>query len=252
MGDQVPNATWVFDPETGEMAVSMQPEAPEAVPENDSETPILAATAWPTNAQLIATVATLGYINREMYFIDMTFGRGIWWRHFKPRHGVANDLYVDPLQHMNDYQSDHWYPTRDNFLDLPYHDRSFDLVAFDPPYVAMGGRQTSTVDDMRDRFGMTTAPATPQLMQDQINGGIQEAARLLRERGILLVKMKDYISSGALWHGTTKTTLACWAAGFDVVDRLEMIGHVGPQSQRHQVHARRNLSTLLVCRKRAQ
>jgi tRNA G10 N-methylase Trm11 len=196
---------------------------------------VLAATAWPTNADLIADCARLGYLRDEWHTLDPTYGRGTWWRKFQPAHLTTHDLKIDGI----------------DFRALPEPDDHFDAVAFDPPYVSMGGRATTTLGDYQERYGADTAPLSPAGVQTLINEGLCELQRVVRPRGIVLVKCQDYVSSGKLWAGTHKTLAFALELGFEYVDRLE---HIAPAPRpqppgRLQVHARRNLSTLLVLRR---
>lgn len=192
------------------------------------------ATAWPTNAELIADCARLGYLRSEWHTLDPTYGRGIWWKLWQPDELTGHDIAQDGV----------------DFRDLPYDDASFDAVAFDPPYVCPGGRATSTTKEMHGRYGMNGADfRTPAELQDIINDGLTEIARVAAPRASILVKGKDYIWSGKYWLGTHRTLTHALGLGLELVDRLEHIGKPGPQSQTSQVHARRNLSTLFVFRK---
>jgi hypothetical protein len=65
----------------------------------------------------------------------------------------------------------------------------------------------------------------------------------------VLVKCKDYIWSGQYWPGAISRWPTPSNVGFVIEDRFEHVGTPGPQSQKRQVHARRNLSTLLVLRR---
>ncbi len=197
--------------------------------------PILAATAWPTNAELIADVHRLGYLRDTDRVLDPTYGLGCWWKVWRP---------ADLVTH-------HGTEDGSDFRDLPYDAGSFDAIAYDPPYVCVGGRTTTGLADMHDRYGQTDAPATPAKLQSLIDDGLAEMARLVRPRGIVLVKCQDYISSGRFWAGTIRTAQAAEAIGLRLEDRLE---HVAPTPRpqppgRRQVHARRNLSTLFVFKK---
>lgn len=195
---------------------------------------VLAATEWRSNAELIEDVHLLGYIGADDRVLDPTYGRGVWWRRWRPRDLVVHDLAMDGV----------------DFRALPYSDASFDVVAFDPPYVSVGGRRTSGMVDMLGRYGLTDAPRSPSALQDMINSGLAEAARVVRPGGVVLVKCQDYVSSGRLWIGTHWTLSQGIALGLELVDRLEHVGRARPQpSGRRQVHARRNLSTLLVFRR---
>lgn len=238
---------------------------------------ILAGRNWNTNADLIADVAAL-HLDRAMYAVDVTYGRGVWWQKWKPDTLVAHDL----------------NPTKGDGVDftaLPEPDDTYDLAAFDPNYVSVGGRKTSTVAPMLDRYGMDMTPKTPAENQDQINAGLAELYRVLRPTrrrrqrpitGVAIVKCMDYVTSGRLFPGAHHTLTHALGLGFELLDRFEHIGHVGPQptdtrcvacagagdvvdelDNTHpcdrcrgagsipcrQMHARRNLSTLFILTK---
>lgn len=206
---------------------------------------VLAATSWPTNAEMIADCHRLGYLNDDDHVLDPTYEKGTWWKRWCPEKMTTHHRAKDGS----------------DFRSLPYPDGSFDAITFDPPYVCPGGRKTSTIKEMHQRYGMNEGGfddpdfRTPAELQGIINAGLTEMYRLVRRApaktrgGIVLVKCKDYIWSGHLWLGTHHTLTHALGLGFLPVDRLEHIGSPGPQSQKAQVHARRNLSTLLVLRK---
>lgn len=195
---------------------------------------VLAAQDWNTNADLIADCARLGYLKSTDRILDPTFHRGLWWKKWKP--AWPGTLVIN--------RNDH------DFRAMPYPDGRFDAIAFDPPYVAQGGRSTSTVQDFLHRYGLFDCPQTPPLLQQLINDGLTEMHRLVKPRGIVLVKCKDYVSSGRLWLGTHYTLTHALALGFTCLDRLEHTSRkTGPQPRVTQVHARRNLSTLFVLKK---
>lgn len=195
---------------------------------------VLAADTWRTNGHLVADIARLGYLKADDHVLDPTFGRGLWWTVWQPKHLTVHDLRIDGT----------------DFRDLPYDDATFDAVAFDPPYVSVGGRKTTTIPDMHDRFGLTDAPTRPAGVQELINTGLTETTRVLKPKGVLLVKCQDYVSSGKLWPGTHLTLNHAFTLNLNLIDRLEHIGRPRPQpAGRRQVHARRNLSTMLVFRR---
>jgi hypothetical protein len=211
--------------------------------------PVLAAKAWHTNGDLVADVARLGYLRPDDRVLDPTFGRGVWWKRWRPEGLVTHDLKIDGV----------------DFRALPHDDASFDAVAFDPPYVSTGGRSSSGMGDMYDRFGIDAAPRTPALLQEMIDAGLEECVRVCRPyaprghaNGIILVKCQDYISSGRLWAGTHRTLSHALDLELELVDRFERT-QPNPRPQpanrvngkpTQQVHARRNLSTLFVLRRR--
>jgi hypothetical protein len=196
--------------------------------------PVLAATAWRTNAELIADCARLGYLQSDWLTLDPTYGKGTWWNAWRPLQLWAHDLADDGV----------------DFRALPYPDATFDAAVFDPPYVCVGGRQTSTIPGYHARYGLTDAPKTPAGLQEVINGGLDELHRVMKPKKFVLAKCQDYVWSGRLWLGTHHTLTHALAIGFEVVDRLEHLSGVRPQPPgRRQLHARRNLSTLFVLRR---
>lgn len=202
-------------------------------------TPVLAATPWPTNADMILDVVRLGYLRDTDFLLDPTYGRGRWWTKWR-QPDVIHDITIDGV----------------DFRHLPEADGTFDAVAYDPPYVAMGGRWTTGMTDFFDRYGLVNAPKGPGELQAMCHGGLKECRRVVRRNGIVLVKCQDYVTSGKLWPGTYFMLSAAFVHGFELVDRLEHIGRPRPQPARTrkdgkpvvQQHARRNLSTLLVLR----
>jgi len=195
--------------------------------------PVLAADTWSDNSMLMLDMLRLGYLADDMHILDPTYGRGTWWKHWCPKHLHTSDL-----------------KTGTDFRELPWQSNSFGAVVFDPPYVAIGGRATSTLVEFNDRYGLDTTPLTPYQLSVMNESGLTECARVTGERGFILVKSMDYISSGKLWEGTYRIRKHAETLGLEMIDRIE---HVGvPRAQpggRKQVHARRNYSTLQVFRK---
>lgn len=208
---------------------------------------ILSASRWPTNAEMVADAARMGFLQRDWLVLDPTFGRGTWWKRWRPDQMVIHDLVLDGV----------------DFRQLPHEDETFDAVAFDPPYVCKGGRRTSGITEFDDRYGLTNVPLTPAGLQAMNDAGLAECYRVLRparkgERGIALAKCMDYVSGGKLWLGVQRTLTAAQDAGFRVLDIWQHIGDPGPQpterlrkdgTPSRQQHARRNCSTLLVLQK---
>ena len=190
---------------------------------------VLAASNWTTNGELIADCHKLGYIKDRDKVLDATFGKGVWWSKWEPALLTAH---------------------KGNFLELPYSEGYFDVATFDPPYVSPGGRKTSTIPDFNKRYGLERTPSTPAKLQGLINDGLLLVSSKVKSRGLVLVKCMDYVSSGKLWLGTHYTlNYAINTLNMEVIDRMEHIGRPRPQpANRRQVHARRNLSTLLVLR----
>lgn len=201
---------------------------------------VLAATAWSSNAELILDCARLGYLRAEWNTLDATYGLGKWWDIWRPASLTTNDL--DP---------DKTADTHEDFRAMGWDSGAFDAATYDPPYIAPGGRSSSTVGDFNNRFGLHSTPRRPEGLQDYIDAGLKEVARCVRPRGFILVKCKNYVNGGKLWPGTFLTWKAGAALGLELFDCMEHLSGTGPQSQESQEHARSNYSTLLVFKKTA-
>lgn len=195
--------------------------------------PVLAVHAWPTNAHLIADVARVGYLHRDWVVLDPTYGTGTWWRRFRPRHLIGSD--IDPARSPVGQSVD--------FTSMPYQDRAFDAVAFDPPY-KLNGTPTAAVDS---RYGVDV-PRTREERHDLIVRGIKECARVLAPRGFLLVKCQDQVNGGKVRWQTDLVTDAGSSCGLDKVDAFHMLAYRPQPAGTIQEHARRNHSTLIVFR----
>lgn len=190
------------------------------------------------NAELIAHCVRPLWIDDNAFVCDATWGKGSWWTRWMPTHFVAHDLFtLDGV----------------DFRNMPEPDGTFDVVAFDPPYVAPGGRASSTIKEMHQRYGMDQAPRTPDELFDVIAAGIRECVRVLAPGGRLLVKCMDYVSSGRFQGGHHNVVGHALAEGLEQVDEFVHYTGTGPQptvnldgTPRRQVHSRRAHSFLCV------
>lgn len=202
-------------------------------------TPILSVYQRRSNAALIAEAVAPLWIRAGDVVLDVTYGRGLWWKDLRPERFIRHDLRLDEV----------------DFRQLPELDASVDVVAFDPPYVSVGGRGTTdpSVVAMADRFGMHLTPRRPEELAEMIAQGVKECARVLRPGGRLLAKCQDYIDSGRYFQGRHRLVDAAHAAGLEQVDEFVHVGNRGPQPSRNrdgtlrrQLHSRRSHSILCV------
>lgn len=208
--------------------------------------PVTVANLWPvvpaiiegTNADLVHAVVRLGHLRPDDQVIDLTYGRGGWWRKGEPDH-------LTKLTPPADFRA------------TGYDDGAFDVVCFDGPYRLNG---TPDLGDFDARYGIDEA-MTWQAKHQLLRDGIDEALRLARPRtgrrgGRVLVKCQDQVCSGQVRWQTRE--FASHAEGYAMeagvptrrarlVDMLHLMRPVRPQpAGRRQVHARRNYSTLLI------
>jgi hypothetical protein len=215
----------------------------EVVEEEESrDGPVLAAAFWKTNAELIADVARLGYIKADDLVCDPTYGRGVWWRDWKPRELRASDIIESksPTGSSVDFRA------------LPYPDGLFDVLTLDPPY-KLNGTPTKEVDEP---YGVDVVKSWQERHQ-LILDGITEAARVIKLGGFLCLKCQDQVCSGKVRWQTRIFPDHAEKVGFDLVDRFDQLGTGRKQPTRTrgdgrpslQQHAYGRPSTLLVFRK---
>jgi len=221
------------------------------------------------NAELILDAVALGYLRADWRTLDPTYGRGRFWRRWRPEHLTRHDL--DPNR-APDGPAD--------FTRLPYAANHFDAVVFDPPYKLNGaaGSHASDVDyGVDERAGWQSRHAL-------IVAGIVEAARVVSparlERvdrgrtelagGMVLIKCQDQVSAGAVRWQTREFADAAEAVGLELIDAFHLRGYRAQprRTRKHgecrglgcdacvdgrvpsrQHHAARNYSTLLITRK---
>lgn len=170
--------------------------------------------------------------------LDPTYGGGKWWTLWQPARLIAHDLKHDGIDFRHLGEPDDW----------------FDACVFDPPYVATGGRTTSTIGTFNQRYGLTDAPATPSQLFEMNAAGLKELVRVTKPGGYILVKSMNYVSSGKLQPGTFWMQQAGFLLGLEMADEFQHLGRPMAQPVRsrrdgvpvRQHHARRNLSTLTV------
>lgn len=222
--------------------------------------PVRSAYCGVDNGVLIAKIAPL-YLVGARCVVDVTFGNGGFWTHYRPENLICHDLVT-----VMEFSNGSGVLSGVDWRKLPEADGSVDRFVFDPPYVAPGGRATSgpKFDQMRDAYGMHSTEKDPAAQWAKILLGCEEAWRVLEPGGLLLFKVMDYVSSGRMqwatrwaWKdietiGRRETKSGRHLAGFRMVDEIVLVqtGHTGMQPKgRRQVHARASHSSLLVFRK---
>lgn len=207
--------------------------------------PVLSVITHRRNADLIAEIQPL-WIKPEDAVLDVTYGKGQWWKKYRPANLTTNDL--DTSLNTDFHYAFNHLPTA--------WTESYDVVAFDPPYVCKGGRKTSTIPAMDAAYGLAEAPKNPRALFGWIDGGMKGCARVLRPKGRLLVKCSDFISSGKYQDGYTNILYAGAVCSLEHVDTFIHASGTGPQPKKNrdgshcrQIHGRRAHSYLVVFKK---
>lgn len=189
---------------------------------------------WRNNAELIADVARLGYL--DDYVLDATYGDGKFWTLWQPKVLTRNDLHKEAtFNHAFDFRC---LPT--DWGDI------FDAVVFDPPYKLAGRRDLAKMDAAYGTDKRVNRAETMALIRD----GAIECYRCVKPGGYLHVKCMDQVEGGMKRWQTDLVTNAIEGVGGIKVDRFDIHSDGIPQPEgRTQRTSRNHRSTLLVFRK---
>ena len=189
------------------------------------------------NADLIATVVAL-HVKPNDRILDTTFGKGGFWRKC---HLSKTELVTCDLERPADYQCD--------FRDLPFPDEEFDHTVFDPPYMHDG--RTVIVRGQYNN-GLTTGTMNHNKVIGMYGDGMKECARVTKDGGMLWVKCQDEIESGCQRLSHLEVYAVGVRLGLYARDLFVLHQKGRPILQnRHQKHARKNHSYLLIFEKGA-
>lgn len=203
-----------------------------------TEGPILRATAWSTNGDMIADMHKLGYLE-DMLTLDATYGKGNWWTKWRPTLLETNDI-------SPDIDTDYSFDFRS-----PPHGMWWSQICYDPPYVRLGSTDNSRVKDFSLSYGLTIGKQSAEDVQHVINDGLTALTGCLGKVGRILVKCQDYIAgSSRVWPGVYHTMAHAVNLPLKFVDRFIHVRAPGVQPKGLvQRRARANCSELLVYRK---
>lgn len=183
------------------------------------------------------------YVSSGSVVADVTYGKGVFWRR------VPSDKYkllATDIQNGIDCRN------------LPYQDCEIDCVIFDPPYMHSPGGSAHNVhtpfeDHYRNnRTGNQTNSKYHEAVLDLYRDGGREAHRVLRERGVLIVKCQDEVCSNRQRFTHVEIMQIYDEIGFVAEDLFVVMRNNRPGVSRavRQVHARKNHSYFLVFWKR--
>lgn len=194
-------------------------------------TEVLGYDRYKSNADLIVACRQLGYLHEVASTLDVTYGLGVFWKKWQPIYLVGCDINPERVPEGG---------TVADFRCLPFDNRSFDCVVYDPPY-RLNGEPDPAFDE---RYG-TDERTRWQDRMDLIELGFVECERVLGD-GFLLVKCQDQVVSGKIRWQTTALYEQAKLLGLGQVDRLDKLGGRKQPGGRKQKTARRNSSSMLV------
>lgn len=183
------------------------------------------------------------YVSAGSAVADVTYGKGVFWRHVpKDQYGVLATDIQDGV----------------DCRDLPYADETIDCVVLDPPYMHTPGgtaheAHTPFEEHYRNnRSGNRTKRKYHEAVLDLYCDAGREAYRVLRDRGILIVKCQDEVCSNRQRFTHLEIMQMYDDMGYVAEDLFVVMRNNRPGVSRaiRQVHARKNHSYFLVFWKR--
>jgi hypothetical protein len=179
------------------------------------------------------------YVKPGSKVADITYGKGVFWRNVPDG---EYELKATDLQDGVDCRS------------LPYEDGSLDCVVFDPPYMHTPGGTAHTVHNQfeshyrNNATGNRTESKYHEAVLELYNDGAKEAYRVLRDRGVFIVKCQDEVCANQQRFTHIEIMAAYQEMGFVAEDLFVIVRNNRPGVSRvvKQVHARKNHSYFLV------
>ena len=200
------------------------------------------------NAELFPKILQL-HVPVGSIVADVTYGKGVFWKQVAESdyNVIASDIAINGIDCRN----------------LPYDGGVMDCVVLDPPYMEGFYRTkqstragTGTYSAFRESYssGDEVSDAAPKyqaaVLDMYISAG-KEASRVLRDRGILIVKCQDAVSANKQWLTHVDIIKEYTQRGFYTRDLFILVRPNRPAVSRvlRQVHARKNHSYFLVFEK---
>ncbi len=178
--------------------------------------------------------------------LDMTYGHGGFWRYARSSErtviGLDKRIGTDAIDQERKPELVTKLVAGD-YLALPFADRSFDAVTFDPPFITHPGNGSK----MADRY---TSFDTYDELLDSCAGARDEALRVLVAGGVAVVKCMDWVEGRTVWRWLHFDLMCSWTSTsrFRLVDLLinaRPTSLRNPNVQR-QTHAKRAHTYFLV------
>ena len=199
------------------------------------------------NAELFPKILRL-HVPDGAVIADVTWGKGVFWQK------VPEDTYTVKRSDIADGV---------DCRDLPYKNESLDCVVFDPPYMEgffrrrkshMAGSGSHAAFRRAYSNGDVTNGSGPKYhaaVVDLYEKGGGEAHRVLKEKGIFIVKCQDEVSANRQCLTHVEIINAYEKMGFYTRDLFVVVRTNKPvvAHLKKQVHARKNHSYFLVFQK---
>lgn len=205
------------------------------------------------NADLFPEVLGL-HVPAGSKIADVTFGKGVFWSNVDLHNYELFASDITPKQH----------PTIEvsaiDCTDLPYGDKSLDCIVFDPPYMeglfrrnkshlaGEGSHKAFRINYSDGNAQKHGAPKWHDAVTDLYCRAGREAVRVLKTKGIYIVKCQDEVSANTQRLTHVEIISAFESLGFYTKDLFILMRTNKPiiAGLKRQEHARKNHSYFLV------
>jgi len=192
-----------------------------------------------TNDEIFPKILEL-YVHTSAKIADITYGKGVFWKK------------VDKSKYEF-YPSD--IKTGVDCRNLPYEDSSFDCLVFDPPYMHTPGGTAHSKHQNFEQYYQNNASSSEKKYHEAVLDlyftASKEAHRILKLKGIFIVKCQDEVCSNKqrLTHIEIINELATYGFICDDLFVITRVNKPGVSRVKKQKHARKNHSYFLVFKK---
>lgn len=185
------------------------------------------------------------YVSAGSVIADVTYGKGVFWRR------VPRDRYELLATDVRDGV---------DCRNLPYGDGEIDCVVLDPPYMHTPGGTAHEVHIPFEKHyrnnasGNRTESKYHEAVLDLYRDAGREAYRVLRDRGVLVVKCQDEVCSNRQRFTHVEIMRMYDDLGYVAEDLFVVVRNNRPGVSRaiRQIHARKNHSYFLIFWKRGE
>jgi methylase of polypeptide subunit release factors len=190
-----------------------------------------------TNADLFPDILQI-YVPEGSKILDMTYGKGVFWKNVdKSKYQlITNDL----------------VKTADFHYDLrktEFENGKFDVVVLDPPYIHMGKSVKQSINNCYNNNNSTFFKNQKEIQEFYFTGA-EEAKRILKPKGILILKCQDMVEAGKqIWNHCTFMSIPGYICEDLFVLVQKTIPTMDPKWTK-QYHARKNHSWFIILRKK--
>jgi hypothetical protein len=184
----------------------------------------MVGTIHQTNQEALNEILNV-YADDQGEILDCTYGKGVFWS--------GGDINYSPDVTM-DIKTDYDVQVQADFNCMPFQKEKFSTVVFDPPY-----RMSGTGADYPLSSRYENEESNYKLVPKHYKNGMKEIFRVLKEKGLAIVKMQDQIVSGKRYYQTNK--MLNWSSSFS---RLLTEVHVVTGSRKQpEGRTKRNIRT---------